>query len=142
MGRLVHTVLGSSSLVAHVLQYPPPSHNNSFVLGPAVTNTHTHQLRNQSKSFRFNCDAFYQGLKGKVGLAAAKAAAFRINLNVQDSSIISPPMHAPSRTTLLLPLLLSYNIPLSPPKQIRMVRTFLKVHTRPRLAYVLGCRGY
>ena len=37
MGRLVHT--GSSSLVAHVLQYPP-THANSFVLGPAVINTH------------------------------------------------------------------------------------------------------
>jgi hypothetical protein len=36
MGRLVHTRLGSSSLVAHVLQYPPPPHANSFVLGPAA----------------------------------------------------------------------------------------------------------
>jgi len=42
MGRLVHTGLGSSSLVAHVLQYPAPTHANSFVLGPAVINTHTH----------------------------------------------------------------------------------------------------
>ena len=40
MGRLVHTGLGSSSLVAHVLQYPPHTHANSFVLGPAVINTH------------------------------------------------------------------------------------------------------
>jgi hypothetical protein len=31
--------LGSSSLVAHVLPYPPPPHANSFVLGPAVINT-------------------------------------------------------------------------------------------------------
>ena len=31
MGRLVHTGLGSSSLVAHVLHYPPPPHANSFV---------------------------------------------------------------------------------------------------------------
>jgi hypothetical protein len=36
------TSLGSSSLVAHVLPYPPPPHVNSFVLGPAVINTHTH----------------------------------------------------------------------------------------------------
>ena len=28
----------------------------------------------------------------------------------------------------------------SPPKQPRMVRTFLKVHTRPRLAHALRCR--
>jgi hypothetical protein len=28
-------------LVAHVPQYPPPPHAHSFVLGPAVINTHT-----------------------------------------------------------------------------------------------------
>ena len=41
MGRLVHTGLGSSSLVAHVLHYPPPPHANSIVIGTAVMNTHT-----------------------------------------------------------------------------------------------------
>ena len=39
MGRLVHTGLGSSSLVSHVLHYPPPPHANSFVIGTAVINT-------------------------------------------------------------------------------------------------------
>jgi hypothetical protein len=39
--------------------------------------------RNQSDSFRFKRAAFYNGLKSKVGLAAAKAAALRVNLNVQ-----------------------------------------------------------
>jgi hypothetical protein len=84
--------------------------------------------RNQSESFWFKRDAFYQGLKSKVGLAAVKAAALRINLNVQGCSIvfkfcfcknnkrtiiIADPMHAPSRTFLLLPLLLSsHNLPL------------------------------
>jgi hypothetical protein len=67
--------------------------------------------RNQSESFRFKRAAFYQGLKSKVGLAAAKAAALRINLNVQGCSIVAAPMHAPSRTSLLLPLLLSHNLP-------------------------------
>jgi hypothetical protein len=38
--------------------------------------------RNQSDSFRFK-RAVYQSLKSKVGLAAAKAAALRINLNVE-----------------------------------------------------------
>jgi hypothetical protein len=38
--------------------------------------------RNQSHSFRFKRAAFYQSMKSKVGLAAAKAAALRINLNV------------------------------------------------------------
>jgi hypothetical protein len=59
---------------------------------------------NQSESFRFKRAAFYQGLKSKVGLAAAIAAALRINLNVQGCSIAAAPMHAPSRTSLLLPL--------------------------------------
>ncbi len=36
---------------------------------------------NQSDSFRFKRAAFYQSLKSKVGLAAAKAAALRMNLN-------------------------------------------------------------
>jgi hypothetical protein len=67
---------------------------------------------NQSESFRFKRVAFYQGLKGKVGLAAAKEASLRINLNVQGCSIVAAPMHTPSRTSLLLPLLLSHNLPL------------------------------
>jgi len=37
---------------------------------------------NQSESFWFKTAAFYQGLKSKVGLAAAKTATLRINLNV------------------------------------------------------------
>jgi hypothetical protein len=40
---------------------------------------------------------------------------------------------------LALPRLLGFR---QPSKQHRMVRTFLKVHTRPRLAYALRCRGY
>ena len=44
--------------------------------------------RNQSESFRLKRAAFYQGLKSKVGLAAAKAAALRINLNVQRDDVV------------------------------------------------------
>jgi hypothetical protein len=69
---------------------------------------------NQSDSFRFKRAAFYQSLKSKVGLAAAKAAAFWINLNVEDCCIVAAPVHAPSRASLLLPLLLSHTISLSP----------------------------
>jgi len=71
--------------------------------------------RNQSDSFRFKRAAFYQNLKSKVGLAAAKAvkaAALRINLNVEGCGIVAAPVHAPSRAPLLLPLLLSHNLPL------------------------------
>jgi hypothetical protein len=39
-------------------------------------------------------------------------------------------------------ILFFHTISARPPKQPRMVRTFLKVHTRPRLAYALQCRGY
>jgi hypothetical protein len=67
--------------------------------------------RNQSDSFRFKGAAFHNGLKSKVGLAAAKAATLRVNLNVQGCGIVATPMHASSRTPLLLPLLLSHNLP-------------------------------
>jgi hypothetical protein len=50
--------------------------------------------RNQSDSFRFRRAAFYQSLKSKVGLAAAKAAALRINLNVEGCGIVAAPVHA------------------------------------------------
>jgi hypothetical protein len=68
--------------------------------------------RNQSDSFCFKRAAFYQSMKSKVGLAAAKAAALRINLNVESCGIVAAPVHAPSRAPLLLPLLLSHNLPL------------------------------
>jgi hypothetical protein len=66
-----------------------------------------------TEALRFKRAAFYNGLKIKIGLAAAKAAALRVNLNVtvQGCNIVAPPMHAPSRTLLLLPLLLSHNLP-------------------------------
>ena len=68
---------------------------------------------NNSDMFRFRRTAFCQSLKSKVGLAAAKAAALRImiNLNVEGCGVVEPPMHAPSRAPLLLPLLLSHNLP-------------------------------
>ena len=68
--------------------------------------------RNQPDSFRFKRAAFYQSLKSKVGLAAAKAAALRINLNAKGCGIVAAPVHAPSVTPLPLPLLLSHNLPL------------------------------
>jgi len=68
--------------------------------------------RKQSDSLRFKRAAFYQSLKSKVGLAAAKSAALRIKLNGEGCGIVAAPVHAPSRAPLLLPLLLSHNIPL------------------------------
>jgi hypothetical protein len=46
--------------------------------------------RNQSDSFRFKRAAFYLGLKSKIGLAAAKAAALRINLKIQGCGVVAP----------------------------------------------------
>ena len=59
-------------------------------------------------SFRFKRAAFYQSLKSKVELAAAKAAALRINLSVEGCGILAAPVHAPSRAPLLLATLLSH----------------------------------
>jgi hypothetical protein len=41
MGRLVHTSLGLWYLIAHVLHCSPPPPAHSFIIGPAVINTHT-----------------------------------------------------------------------------------------------------
>ena len=71
--------------------------------------------RNQTESFRFKLAAFYQGLKSKVGLAAAKAAALRINLNIQGCSIVAAPMHAPSRTGLGSSSLVAHVVHIPPP---------------------------
>ena len=54
----------------------------------------------QSDSFHFKRDAFYQSLKSKVGLAATKAAALRINLNVEGCGIVAAQVHAPSHAPL------------------------------------------
>jgi hypothetical protein len=42
-----------------------------------------------SDSFRFKHAAFYQSLKSKVGLAASKAAALRININIEGCGIMA-----------------------------------------------------
>ena len=68
--------------------------------------------RNQSDSFRFKRAVFYQSLKSRVGLAAAKAATLRMNINV-EGCIVADPVHAPSRAPLLPPLLLSHNLRLT-----------------------------
>ena len=68
--------------------------------------------RNHSDSFRFKRVAFSQSMKSKVGLAAAKAAELSINLNVEGCGMVAALVHAPSRAPLLLPLLLSHNLPL------------------------------
>jgi hypothetical protein len=85
---------------------------------------------NNSEALRFKRAAFYNGLKSKVGLAAVKAAALRVNLNVQGCGIVAAPMHAPPRTPLLLPLLLSHNLP-NPPRPL--VRDEQTHPHRPRL---------
>ena len=70
------------------------------------------QQNRSDNAFTFKRAAFYMGLKSKVGLVAAKASALRINLNIQGCSVVAPSPHAPSHAPLLLPVLLSHNIPL------------------------------
>ena len=90
--------------------------------------------QHNSDKFRFRRAAFYQNLKNKVGLAAAKAAALRINvtinLNINGSGIVAPPMRAPSRAPLLLPILLSHNLPSIP---------FPRVHSRCSPTVATAC---
>ena len=64
-------------------------------------------------SFRYRRAAFYNGLKSKVGLAAAKAAALRVNLNITGCSIVAPPAR-PSRSShaSLIDSLLSHSLPM------------------------------
>jgi hypothetical protein len=73
------------------------------------------QKREQSRIAKAPCvhGTFCQALKSKVGLAAAIAAALRINLNIDGCGVVATPVHAPSHAPLLLPLmiLLSHNIP-------------------------------
>ena len=89
-----------------------------FLEAHRETTAHSHatglpsQQNRSDNAFRFKRAAFYQSLKSEVGLAAAKAAAVRINLNVEVCGIVAAPVHAPSRAPLLLPLLLSHNLPL------------------------------
>jgi hypothetical protein len=60
--------------------------------------------QSNSDSLRFRrAAAFYKALKSKFGLAAAKAVALRINLNLEGCGIVAP---AP-----LLPPPLSHSLP-------------------------------
>jgi hypothetical protein len=51
MGRLVHTGLGSSSLVAHVLPYPPPPPCKQLCTR-SCSNKHTHTNHGQAQERR------------------------------------------------------------------------------------------
>ena len=61
-------------------------------------------------SFRFRRAALYNGLKSKVGLAAAKTAAMRINLNIDGCGFVAPPVHSSLRAR---PALVSLRAPSS-----------------------------
>jgi hypothetical protein len=112
---LVHTSLGSSYLIADVLHYPPPPqahsfvigtavisnniNNNSFVLGPAVINTHnthTQYTVPQSHPPHTHENSFI------IGTAV---------INTHPPECIRF-VRAPSRAPVLLLLPLSHNIPL------------------------------
>jgi hypothetical protein len=85
-------------------------HNYVFVSARTIKRHH-HQNRSDNV-FRFKLAAFYMGLKSKVGLVAAKVLVLWITLTIHDCSVVAPSLHVPSHAPLLLPLLLSHNIPL------------------------------
>jgi hypothetical protein len=69
--------------------------------------------------FRFCRAAFYQGLKSKFGLAATKAAALRINLNIEGwrsrtpnarslSLCLSSPPHSVHSVMMMLSFICSF----------------------------------
>ena len=74
----------------------------SFLQAHRACRTEAHCSWNVSQNyltdaFRFKRAAFLQSLKSKIGLAASKAEALRINLNIQGCGIVAAPVHAPSR---------------------------------------------
>ena len=100
---------------------------------------HWNAIATQLGHVPFSPRGLLQSIKNKVGLAAAKAAALRINLNVRSCSVVAPPMHAPSRTSLFLPLLLSQNLPF--PRVHYCVRSAVLgklVHTRLSSSYLIA----
>ena len=57
--------------------------------------------------------AIYNGLKSKVGLAAAKAAALWVNLNINGCSIVAPPARSSrSSRACLTDSVLSHSLPM------------------------------
>ena len=68
---------------------------------------HWNAIAHDPDKFLFRRAAFYQGLKSKVGLAAAKAATMRI-LNIHGCGVVALPVHAPLRAPLLLDLLTTF----------------------------------
>ena len=90
----------------------------------------------QCDSFRFRRAAFYNGLKSKVGLAAAKTTAMRINLNIDGCGVVTPPVHSSLRAPLLLSNLLSHNLPLPEREPAGPIRALIGI-----IYLVRGKRG-
>ena len=69
-------------------------------------------------TFHYKRAAFYNGLKSKVGLVLAKAAALRINLNLDCLTIPSRAYTHPTHRshTHLSSTALSHHLPLPPPR--------------------------
>jgi hypothetical protein len=82
--------------------------------------------RNRSVSFRFKRAVFYQSLKSKVGLAAAKPAALRA-IHVYPQHLISlryvrcpqPMSETPDITEVCLPMVQKQTLPSSSPNVTR-----------------------
>jgi hypothetical protein len=76
-------------------------------------------VQSDRDQFHFRRAAFLQELKSKVGLALAKAAVLRINLNLDGAPIVSKSHTHPShsQTSRLLTSSLSLGVPVPRPTQ-------------------------
>ena len=68
-------------------------------------------LRFISDSWHYRRATFYNGLKSKVGLAAAKVAALRVNLNINGCNIVAPQARGLRARAYLTDSLLSHSLP-------------------------------
>jgi hypothetical protein len=121
------TAIGNNQIISFLPAHPHARRvfASSFSTGPPGDRRTSLPLvchrnaTNRTRS-RFKHAAFYHSLKSKVGFAAAKAAALRINLNVEGCGIVAAPVHAPPRAPLVLPLQhMSSTIPLPPREQLQ-----------------------
>jgi hypothetical protein len=84
-----------------------------------LTASGVQSAQSTSDQFHFRRAAFSSGLKNKVGLALAKVAALRVNLNLDGAPIASKSHTHPShsQTSRLLTSSLSLGVPVPRPTQ-------------------------
>ena len=101
------------------------------------THTHTHTPRRRYSPQRHRTTPFRRAVSAYTHIHTTSA-----DLHATTRELKRGGPQALSNQERPGPSHFFHTISARPPKQPRMVRTFLKVHTRSRLAYALRCRGY